>query len=132
MLKERIEAAQRIAADLHEAENAIDDAIIKIARLAATLPVARIETRMSAVVGQDAVSKVTQAVAAAGNVRQMITDAHHALGETQKQVGLGTRMFGAGLPKPPSGSMAVPSPHNQNDGDEAVEEAVQTASRRAV
>jgi hypothetical protein len=130
MLKERIKAAQRIAADLHEAENAIDDAIIKIARLAATLPVARIETRMSAIVGQDAVSKVTQAVAAAGNVRQMITEAHHALGETQKQVGLGARMFGAGLPKPPSASANIPIPQNQNGAEDvgaALERA--TASR---
>jgi hypothetical protein len=131
MLKDRIKAAQRIAADLHEAENAIDDAIIKIARLAATLPVARFETRMSAMVGQDAVTKVTQAVAAAGNVRQMITDAHYALGETQKQVGLGTRMFGAGLPKPPSGSIAVPMPQNHNGDEVAIVKEVQTASGRA-
>jgi hypothetical protein len=132
MLKDRIKAAQRIAADLHEAENAIDDAIIKIARLAATLPVARFETRMSAMVGQDAVTKVTQAVAAAGNVRQMITDAHHALGETQKQVGLGTRMFGAGLPKPPSSSMAVPLPQNQNGEEATTATAVHAASGHAV
>ena len=132
MLKERIKAAQRIAADLHEAENAIDDAIIKIARLAATLPVARIETRMSAIVGQDAVAKVTQAVAAAGNVRQMITDAHQALGETQKQVGLGARMFGAGLPKPPSAVVSVPLPQNQNGEVETNPKQVSNAVARAV
>lgn len=114
MLKERITAAQRIASELHEAEFAIDDAIVKLARLAATLPTARIETRMSTMVGQEAVAKVTQAVAAAGHVRQMIAEAHHALGETQKQVGLGVRMFGAGLNKPPSASLAVPAPGNQN------------------
>jgi hypothetical protein len=114
MLKERITAAQRIASDLHEAEFAIDDAIVKIARLAATLPTERIETNMSAIVGQDAVAKVTQAVAAAGQVRQMIAEAHQALGETQKQVGLGARMFGAGLNKPPAASRNVPAPQNQN------------------
>jgi hypothetical protein len=114
MLKERITAAQRIASALHEAEFAIDDAIVKIARLAATLPTARIETNMSAIVGQDAVAKVTQAVAAAGQVRQMIAEAHQALGETQKQVGLGARMFGAGLNKPPAASRNVPAPQNQN------------------
>jgi hypothetical protein len=114
MLKERVAAAQRIAADLNAAEDAIDDAIVKIARLAVTLPTSRIETRMSAVVGQDAVAKVTEAVAAAGQVRQMLTDAHHALSDTQKQVGLGARMFGAGVPKPkrPSAEM---QPINQND-----------------
>lgn len=100
MLKERVAAAKRIATDLHDAEQAIDEAIIKIARLAATLPAARFDTNMSAIVGQDAVAKVTQAVAIAGNVRQMLAEAHVALSETQKQVGLGARMFGDGMNKP--------------------------------
>ena len=117
MLKERLVAAERIAAELHDAENAIDQAIVKIAKLAATLPIARIDTNMSAIVGQEAVAKVTQAVAAAGQVRQMMTEAHYALGETQKQVGLGTRMFGAGVNKPPSASRNVPLPTNQNSAE---------------
>lgn len=107
MLKNRIVAAERIAAELHDAEDAIDQAIIKIAKLAGTLPVARFETNMSAIIGQDAVSKVTQAVAAAGQVRQMMTDAHHALSETQRQVGLGARMFGAGTDKPRGQSISA-------------------------
>ena len=125
MLKDRIAAAQRITTELHEAEFAIDEAIVKLARLAATLPAARIETRMSAIVGQEAVAKVTQAVAAAGHVRQMIAEAHEALGETQKHVGLGARMFGAGLNKPPAASRNVPAPQNQNlVGDAGPEAAV--------
>jgi len=100
MLKQRVKAAERIAAELHEAEDAIDQAIIKLAKLAGTLPVARFDTNMSAIVGQDAVTKVTQAIATAGQVRQMVTEAHHALSETQRQVGLGARMFGAGTEKP--------------------------------
>ena len=93
-------AAEKIATELFEAENAVDQAIIKLAKLAGTLPVARFDTNMSAIVGQDAVAKVTQAVAAAGQVRQMVTDAHQLLSETQRQVGLGARMFGAGVDKP--------------------------------
>ena len=89
MLKERVAAAKRITTDLHDAEKAIDEAIIKIAKLAVTLPTARFDTNMSAIVGQDAVGKVTQAVAAAGTVRQMLAEAHVALSETQKQVGAG-------------------------------------------
>ena len=117
MLKERLVAAERIAAELHDAEHAVDQAIVKIAQLAATLPIARIDTKMSAIVGQEAVAKVTQAVAAAGHVRQMMTEAHQALGETQRQVGLGARMFGAGLNKPPAASRNVPLTLNQ-DGTE--------------
>jgi hypothetical protein len=102
MLKQRMVAAEKIASELFEAENAVDQAIIKLAKLAGTLPVARFDTNMSAIVGQDALAKVTQAVAAAGQVRQMVADAHQALSETQRQVGLGARMFGAGMDKPRS------------------------------
>lgn len=121
MLKDRVVAAQRIAADLHDAENAIDQAIMKIAKLAGTLPLARIETNMSAIVGQEAVGKVTQAVATAGVVRQMLAEAHVALSDTQRQVGLGARMFGAGMNKPPSGILAS-VPTNQNGKTEQIEE----------
>ena len=124
MLRERVTAAQRIAADLHDAENAIDDAIVKIATLAVTLPTSRIETRMSAIVGQDAVAKVTEAVAAAGQVRQMLADAHHALSVTQKQVGLGARMFGAGMEKP-TGTVLSPV----TNADIPVEMATKRAAR---
>ena len=97
MLNERVSAAKRIASDLHLAEDAIDEAMIRIAQLAATLPTARRDTNMSAIVGQEAMSKVANALAAAGEVRQLLTDAHLALTVTQKEVGLGTRMFGAGV-----------------------------------
>lgn len=120
MLKQRVVAAEKIAAELHEAEDAIDQAIIKLAKLAGTLPVARFDTNMSAIVGQDAVTKVTQAIAAAGQVRQMVTDAHHALSETQRQVGLGARMFGAGTDKPRSPGATG----DRNAANEAADEAV--------
>ena len=97
MLNQRVSAAKKIASDLHLAEDAIDEAMIRIAQLAATLPTARRETNMSAIVGQEAMSKVANALAAAGEVRQLLTDAHLALTVTQKEVGLGTRMFGAGV-----------------------------------
>jgi hypothetical protein len=106
MLNERLSAAKKIASELHQAEDAIDETMIRIAQLAAALPAARRETNMSAIVGQDAVAKVAHALAAAGEVRQLLTDAHIALTATQKQVGLGTRMFGAGVKPPASASLA--------------------------
>ena len=92
MLNERVSAAKKIAADLHQAVDAIDDAMIRIAQLAATLPTARRETNMSAIVGQSAMAKVAHALAASGEVRQLLTDAHLALTVTQKEVGLGTHV----------------------------------------
>lgn len=114
MLNERMSAAKKIASDLHQAEDAIDDTMISIARLAATLPAARRDTNMSAIVGQEAMAKVAQALAAAGEVRQLLTDAHLALSVTQKQVGLGTRMFGAGV-KPPAATLVEDGSNDRGD-----------------
>ena len=104
MLNQRLSGAKKIASELHQAEDAIDEVMIRIANLAATLPTVRRDTNMSAIVGQEAMAKVAHALAAAGEVRQLLTDAHVALSVTQKQVGLGTRMFGAGV-KPAEASL---------------------------
>ncbi|KTE41092.1 MULTISPECIES: hypothetical protein [unclassified Sphingopyxis] len=104
MLNQRLSGAKKIASELHQAEDAIDEAMIRIANLAATLPTVRRDTNMSAIVGQEAMAKVAHALAAAGDVRQLLTDAHLALTVTQKEVGLGTRMFGAGV-KPASATL---------------------------
>lgn len=106
MLNQRLNAAKKIAGELHEAEDAVDEVMIRIARLAATLPAARRDTNMSAIVGQEAMAKIAQALAATGEVRQLLTDAHLALTVTQKEIGLGTRMFGAGVKPPASAQLA--------------------------
>ncbi|KAB2848987.1 MAG: hypothetical protein F9K41_17805, partial [Sphingopyxis terrae] len=62
----------------------------------------------------EAMAKVAQALAAAGEVRQLLTDAHLALSVTQKQVGLGTRMFGAGV-KPPSSALVEDGSNDHGD-----------------
>src|SRR3546814_18403351 len=100
MLNERISAAKQIASELHAAAEAIDEVMIRIARLAGTLPAARRDTNMAAIVGQDAMAKVARALAASGAGRQLLTDAHPDPPANQKQVGLGTRTFGPGG-KPP-------------------------------
>ncbi len=126
MLNERVSAAKRIAADLHKAEDAIDEAMICIAQLAATLPTARRDTNMSAIVGQAAMSKVANALAAAGEVRQLLTDAHLALTVTQKEVGLGTRMFGAGV-KPASAKLVDQGSNDQSGAEVAALPLVQAS-----
>ncbi len=118
MLNQRVSAAKKIASDLHMAEDAIDEAMIRIAQLAATLPTARRDTNMSAIVGQEAMSKVANALAAAGEVRQLLTDAHLALTVTQKEVGLGTRMFGAGV-KPAAAKLVDEGSNDLSDADVA-------------
>src|SRR3546814_7884280 len=71
---------------------------------------------MSAIVGQEAMAKVAHALAAAGEVRQLLTDAHLALTVTQKEVGLGTRMFGAGV-KPASAKMVDEGSNDRQGAD---------------
>ena len=117
MLNQRLSGAKKIASELHQAEDAIDEVMIRIANLAATLPAVRRDTNRSAIVGQEAMAKVAHALAAAGEVRQLLTDAHVALTVTQKQVGLGTRMFGAGV-KPASASL------DDGSNDQATAEVV--------
>ena len=126
MLNERVSAAKKIASDLHLAEDAIDEAMIRIAQLAATLPTARRDTNMSAIVGQEAMSKVANALAAAGEVRQLLTDAHLALTVTQKEVGLGTRMFGAGVK--PAAAKLVDEGSNDLSGAEVAARRLAKAS----
>lgn len=126
MLNERVSAAKKIASDLHRAEDAIDEAMIRIAQLAAALPTARRDTNMSAIVGQAAMSKVANALAAAGEVRQLLTDAHLALTVTQKEVGLGTRMFGAGV-KPASAKLVDEGSNDQSGADVAALPLVQAS-----
>ncbi|RYE55172.1 MAG: hypothetical protein EOP18_06290, partial [Rhizobiaceae bacterium] len=108
------------------AEDAIDEAMIRIAQLAATLPTARRDTNMSAIVGQEAMSKVANALAAAGEVRQLLTDAHRALTVTQKEVGLGTRMFGAGVK--PAAAKLVDEGSNDLSGAEVAARQLAKAS----
>jgi len=118
MLNERVSAAKKIATELHQAEEAIDEVMIRIAHLAATLPAARRDTNMSAIVGQEAMAKVANALAAAGDVRQLLTDAHLALTATQKEVGLGARMFGAGVKPAPSKATLGDEGSNDQSGAE--------------
>ena len=126
MLNERLSAAKKIASELHEAEDAIDETMIRIAQLAATLPTARRDINMSAIVGQEAMSKVANALAAAGEVRQLLTDAHLALTVTQKEVGLGTRMFGAGVK--PAAAKLVDEGSNDLSGAEVAARRLAKAS----
>ena len=62
-------------------------------------------------------AKVAHALAAAGEVRQLLTDAHLALTVTQKEVGLGTRMFGAGVK--PAAAKLVDEGSNDRSGVDA-------------
>jgi hypothetical protein len=94
MLKERRMVAEQIAASLFEAEAAIDAALAKTAQLTGVMPALRQKAGLSAIVGQDAVERATQAVMALAEARRAIVETHKELSNAQEQVGLGAVMVG--------------------------------------
>lgn len=92
----------RIADQLFVAETAIDGALSAVATLAAMLPNARMEARLSAVVGQEVFDRSSQTIAALTEARRGIVETHRELSGVQAKVGLAGVAFG-GEDKPEEG-----------------------------
>lgn len=92
-MKRRI-LANKVAEQLFETEAAIDHALGKIAGLAGLLPSARMESNVSAVVGQAAFESIARSMTALTHARREIVDTHHNLTELKNQVGLRHVAFG--------------------------------------
>lgn len=101
MLKQRRMVAEQIAGALFEAEAAIDAALAKTAHLTGVMPSLRKEAGASALIGQDAVERASQAIAALAEARRAIVETHKELSVAQHQVGLGAVMLDTGGDKPP-------------------------------
>ena len=102
MLKQRRMVAEQIAGALFEAEAAIDAAISKTAHLTGIMPALRQQAGLSALVGQDALDRATQAVVALAEARRAIVETHKELNTAKDQVGLGAVMTSTGGDKPPN------------------------------
>jgi hypothetical protein len=102
MLKQRRLIADQVASSLFEAEAAIDAALAKTAQLAGVMPGLRKDAGLSALIGQDAVERASEAFAALALARRAIVETHKELSVAQKQMGLGALMYGDGGDKPPS------------------------------
>jgi len=89
MLKERRMAAEQVAGALFEAETAIDAALAKTAQLAGVMPSLRKAAGASALIGQDAVERASQAIMALAEARRAIVETHKELSVVQTQIGLG-------------------------------------------
>lgn len=89
MLKQRRMVAEQIASALFEAETAIDAAITKTAMLTGVMPSLRKEAGASALIGQDAVERASQAIMALADARRAIVETHKELSIAQTQIGLG-------------------------------------------
>src|SRR3954464_8558505 len=95
MLKQRRMVAEQVAGALFEAEAAIDAALSKTAMLAGVMPQLRKAAGASALIGQDAVERASQAIMALAEARRAIVETHKELSVVQDQIGLGAvRMNG--------------------------------------
>jgi hypothetical protein len=117
MLKQRRMVAEQIASALFEAEAAIDAALSKTAMLTGVMPALRSQAGASALIGQDAVERASQAIMALAEARRAIVETHKELSIAQGQVGLGAvKMFGEGGEKPPP----IGNGHGHGFGDDVV------------
>src|ERR1700748_1717752 len=89
MLKQRRMVAEQVAGALFEAEAAIDAAISKPAMLTGAMPALRKQVGASALIGQDALERASQAIAALAEARRAIVETHKELSIVQTQIGLG-------------------------------------------
>jgi hypothetical protein len=101
MSKARKDAAFTVAEQLFATETAIDTALTTAAQFVGTMPVARQQARLSAIVGQEAMDHGMAAMAALNDARRAIVAAHRALSTVQGQIGLGALAFGGLAEKPP-------------------------------
>ena len=84
----------QVAGQLFAAEAAIDGALSAVAALAAMLPAARVEARLSAVVGQGVFDRSSQTIAALTEARRGIVATHRELSGVQNSIGLRAVSFG--------------------------------------
>ena len=103
MLKARRDAAMKVAQSLFAAEDAIDEALARVAALNGTLVMARSDAQLSAIVGHDAFEVAAAAFAALAIARGEIVETHKRLSETKIQVGLRAVAIGD-QGKPPEAS----------------------------
>lgn len=100
MADERIFVVRKVANQLFAVENAIDQALADAADLAAALPRARTEAKLSAVMGQNVLDSAVDVIASLNTARRNIVEMHRHLDETKAQMGLRQVAFGGGMIKP--------------------------------
>lgn len=103
--QKKIAAGRKLASQLHATEQAVSAAYTEIAKFAAILPLIQAEANVSRIVGRKVIAKAGESLSLAGDLFQVVTEAHLLLTATQKQVGLDVFNFGDGTDKPqPKGS----------------------------
>lgn len=94
MRAQRQAIAQTVAERLFAAETALDIALVRIAELNAALPLARLDARISAVVGQEAIQSSASAMMLVAETREKIVATHANLKQVSDDIGLREVSYG--------------------------------------
>jgi hypothetical protein len=95
--------AQRVANKLFATEDKVDAALAEATELMSELLKARKELNLSAVFGDEAVTKLADAIKTISDARATVVGVHNELNEAKLRLGLRTKMYGE---KPPQQSAA--------------------------
>lgn len=102
MPRTRQAVAQKVADRLFALEDAIDVALTRAAELNASMPEARGEARLPAVIGQDALDRAAETFTSLVQARRRVVETHQSLDQARLQMGLKEVATGDLIPKPPS------------------------------
>lgn len=89
---EKVFVAQRVASKLFATESAVDGALAEAAELMSEMLKARKDVNLSTVVGDDAASKLVDAIKALGEARTAMVGVHNELNEVKLRLGIRTKM----------------------------------------
>jgi hypothetical protein len=96
---DKVDIAKHVAAQLFQAEEAVDVALLQTARLITDMLVARRDLKLCASIGQGALDQAAGAITALTQARGDLVATHEALAETRDRMGMRAVALGA-LDKP--------------------------------
>jgi hypothetical protein len=94
MQAQRQAIARNVAERLFAAEAALDIAAARIAELNAALPMARLDARLAATIGQDAFTSSASAMMLVAETRGKIVATHTSLKQASDEIGLPAINYG--------------------------------------
>jgi len=110
MRKEKMEIVEFVQRQLHASEMAVEAALSAIARLALTLPEARMRAGVSPIAGQPAFDGVGAALAGIIQVRGHMAETHAQLDATREMLRMPPVATGGGFIKPPRAGVDAGAP----------------------
>ncbi len=93
---DKVFVAQGVANRLFATEVAIDTALSEASQLVAEMIQARQQLNASAVLGNEALAKVSEAISTLSAARTAVVVAHNELNESKLRMGIRTKMAGFG------------------------------------